>query len=121
MNVLELRSLSSSDVEVGVWQPGEDGRVCFPLELEVGERGVKGADLFQVVIATPEGLRRLPASASCVLSDRALIVFDRFDWGLVRKELNDILIACAASTWSESVLRLQRYFSWEYEDYTQSE
>jgi hypothetical protein len=121
MTVLELRSLSSSDVEVGVWQPGEDGRVCFPLELEIGERGVNGADLFEVIIATPEGLRRLPTSINGVLSDRAAIVFDKFDWAGMRKVLSEILGACSAETWSESLLRLQRYFRWEYEDYKESE
>jgi hypothetical protein len=121
MNVLELRSLSSSDVEVGVWRPDDEKGVCFPLELEVGERGVDGADLFQVIVATPEGLRRLPASSNGVLADRGLIVLDRFDWQLLRKVLNDILVACAAETWNESVLRLQRYFFWEYEDYRDDE
>jgi hypothetical protein len=114
---VEIKSLSSPDVEVDDWRPTSTEEVCFLLELEVGERGVDKRDLFQVMVATPEGLRKLTPSDGSVISDRALLVLSEFSWPLLHATLRRILDRCASRDWSETVLRLQRYFEWEYEDY----
>jgi hypothetical protein len=113
---LTIKSLSSPDVSIDSWQP-ESTAVCFLLELEIAEEGDERADLFQVVVATPEGLRRLPADANAVLSDRGALILAEFSWPRLHATLHRILRECGAEDWSAAVLRLQRYFLWEYEDY----
>ena len=50
--------------------------------------------------------------------DVGLVVVLEFDWNVIRRRLEQIVESCAAPTWSQSVLQLQRFFRWEYEDYT---
>lgn len=118
MTRLEIRSLHSPDVEVDAWEPADDREVHFLLELEIGEVGDERADLFQVVVASPEGLRARKAHGG-VLSDRATLVLSRFSWTTVHGALARIIKSCEADDWAEAVQRLQRYFAWEYEDYVQ--
>jgi hypothetical protein len=87
------------------------------LEVEIGEQGDDRADLFQVVVGTPEGLRNLQPSSCKVLTDRATLILSEFTWPDLHKALREIVIRCTSNNWNESVLRLQRYFRWEYEDY----
>ena len=61
------------------------------------------------VTSSGEGLNRL--------RERATLVLSEYSGALVKRTCTAIVERCAASTWEESVLRLQRYFAWEYEDY----
>jgi hypothetical protein len=115
---LWIRSITSPNVEFDVWSPNSLEDAYFPVEVEIGEVGVEGADLFGLMVATPEGLRRYAKKE--VISERGLLVLSEFSWEIVHKALDRILRECAGDTWNESVLRLQRYFRWEYEDYVQS-
>lgn len=117
MTKLQIKSRHSPDVQLDVWEPDDLADVYFLLELEIGEEGKEGADLFQVVIATPEGLRRRGAARNGVIEKRATLVISELSWKTVHRAVADIVAACTAPTWNESVLKLQRYFRWEYEDY----
>src|SRR5689334_21867657 len=100
MTKLELRDISSPDVEPDKWEP-ERNSVFILVELEVGALGEPGADTFSVLIATPEGLAaRAPASdGDGTLSKRAMIVVKHFAWKALRKTLLEILRQCAGETW----------------------
>lgn len=114
---LEVRSWSSPDVELGSHTEVMREAAYFLVELEIGEAGVDGADVFYVVVTTPEALRVKATEGDPVLRDRATLVVSDFDWPRIRATLERIVETCAAKDWRESVLRLQRYFKWEYEDY----
>ncbi len=75
----------------------------------------KGSNYFYVKVATPEALRK--RSKNFLISDNRVIVIDYFDYYLLRKVIENILKKCTRENWDESCLVLQRYFSWEYEDY----
>lgn len=74
------------------------------------------ANVFQVVFATPEGLRKHSRGGG-VLCTRATLVISELSWPLVHATVADVLRKCEARTWDEAVTKLQRYFEWEYEDY----
>jgi len=114
---LEVRSFTSPDVELYSWKPITNAEVLFLVEMEIGEVGIDGADLFQVVIATPEALRKRAGSGRLVISDRSTIVISNFDWNHIRGALEALVHNCESESWVTSTLRLQRYFEWEYEDY----
>ena len=114
---LEVQNFYSPDVEIHSWEPESLEEVRFLLEMEVGEVGKEGKDLFQVLIATPEGLRS--AAVDPVIAERATILVSEYSWVQVRRTIEQILKRCEGPTWVESVLRLQRYFRWEYEDYVE--
>ncbi len=104
------------DAEIGV-APNDPSDVRFPLELEIGVRGDERRDIFQVYIATPAGLLRTPPVDQKVIRNRATIVLSEFSWPLLRRTLEKILNDCRDETWDRSLLKLQRYFEWEYEDF----
>jgi hypothetical protein len=123
---LRIRNIVSPNVDFDVWRPDSLEDVYFPLEMEIGPVGKDMADVFGVIVATPEGLRRFAKRGIIsergllkeVISERGLLVLSEFSWEVVHKTLDRILEAGAGETWNESVLRLQRYLRWEYEDYT---
>lgn len=118
MTRLEIKSLHSSDVELFAWLP-DSNSVWFPLQLEIGEAGDARSDVFDMMVATPEGmLEKATPDARGVLSKRGLLVLRTFSWDTLRHTLDSIVRDCQAETWETSVLRLQRYFYWEYEDYS---
>lgn len=114
---LEVRFWSSPDVELEEPTPVSREAAHFLVELGIGEAGVEGTDVFYVVVTTPEALRTKATEGENVLRDRATLVVSDFDWPRIRRTLETIVESCAAKDWRESVLRLQRYFKWEYEDY----
>jgi hypothetical protein len=113
---LEVKRLSSPDVEVDRWEPKAKDDVYFVLELEIGIVGDRRADLFHVIVATPEGLRRFATTE--VISERSTLVLADFSWPLTHKTIKNIVQRCESPGWAESLVKLQRYFHWEYEDYS---
>jgi Immunity protein 8 len=117
MMVLEIRSMTSPDVRPYAWSPEARNDVYFVIELEIGRRGDPRADLFQVLVATPEGLRARGTGDDVIVDRNALVLSEFVSWPRLRDCLQRIVDSCAREEWRESVARLQRYFQWEYEDY----
>lgn len=114
---LEIRAKSLSGdtgvVSFNERHPNEE--VFYLLALSIGMAHEKGADLFYVTIATPEGLKALAPPTPTVMSTRAMIVVSEFDWRTIEDCIKDILKKCTAPTWSEAAEHLQRYFAWEFD------
>jgi len=124
LETVDLRSLDLGDS--GSWRPAAPEDVYLMFELEIGEAGVSGAHVFQLLIATPEGLgahhrgRALQAFES--MSERggglridAMLVLDRYDWPSLRESLRERVAGCQRATWAESLECLRTKFFWEYE------
>jgi hypothetical protein len=116
MTKLELRNISSPDATPDEWIPTKN-RAFVLLQLDIGIVGEAACDTFDVIVATPEGLTGTREDSVGALAQRVTIVIRHFTWEAVRGILNDIIRRCESDTWPESVLRLQRYLRWEYEDY----
>jgi hypothetical protein len=114
---LEIRSIGSPDIELYSWEPTTNADVIFLVEMEIGEAGVVGADLFQVVVATPEALRANSKTTTNIIRERSTLVVSNYDWQETQKTIESIVRKCEAENWIISTLNLQRYFKWEYEDY----
>ncbi|KLN56938.1 Imm8 family immunity protein [Variovorax paradoxus] len=125
---LEIRSLQGVDIDdLRTWHPASPADVYEMLELEIGEAGVPGAHIFQLLLATPEGLgahhkgemlkffSAMQERAKTFVTD-ALVVVDHYDWNEVRETLVRRVASCERSTWNESLECLRRKFFWEYED-----
>ena len=117
MITLEVKHMVSPDVEIDDSEVEAEDSVCFLLELEIGEVGDPRRDVFQVMVATPEGLRRYATAE--IITNRSTIVFANFSWSGLRHEIRRTVNACSAASWPESMMKLQRFFRWEYEDYVQ--
>ena len=114
---LEVRSISSPDVEFYAWEPLNNSDVFFLVEIAIGEAGVKGSDVFQIVVATPEGLRARSRVGEFTIRERCTLIVSNYNWAEIKKSLETIVRKCEGENWSTSTLNLQRFFNWEYEDY----
>jgi hypothetical protein len=119
--ILEVHHLRSSDVNDLVnWKPKSLDEVFYPLDMDIGQFGATGSNIFYVLIATPEALRRQAEEyrrANRVFPDRNLLVFPDYSWDFVVSRVDRIVKLCTRESWNESVTCLNRYFAWEYEDY----
>jgi hypothetical protein len=114
---MEIRSIASPDVDFYTWEPTTNAEVFFLVEMEIGEAGVDGADLFQVVVSTPEALRAKSKLGANTIRERSTLIVSNYDWHEINVSLETIVRKCESGTWPASVIQLQRYFRWEYEDY----
>jgi len=124
LEVLDLRSLDINNLPA--WRPASPADVYLTIELEIGEAGVPGAHVFQLLVATPEGVqahhqdKALQAFTSMrqrgkTFDTDALVVVDPYDWNSVHDMLLKRVASCERSTWTESLGCLRTRFFWEYE------
>ena len=113
---LQLRSVSSSEVDLKGWNPKSLEEIFISLDLEIGPADDDGINLFYVTLATPEALRKYRSGP--ILVEHRTIVIERYNYEDVLKGLNDIVRKCERNTWDECCAVLQRFFQWEYEDYS---
>ena len=115
----ELKTLHCPDLDdVSRWTPDGDD-VCLWLELSIGLPDQEAADIFQVCVATPSGLKStFGRSITPRGSAKARpIVLQSYSWAALQKEIRDRLDACAGDDWLEVQENLRRQFDWEYEGY----
>ena len=117
MSTPTIRSCTSPDADLWSWVPDSAADVYLLVELEIGERGVDGADIFSLLIATPEALRARAADGTSVLLGRGSLVVAQFDWPDIWEKIQALVASCAAETWGETCWKLQRHFCWEYESF----
>jgi hypothetical protein len=116
-----LQGFFSSDVEnLNGFRPSSLADIYFPLELSIGVKGEKAADLFQILVTSPEALRKRAKTNIYGPGRHCLIVFE-YDWPAIKAYLEELVLKCAADTWEEVTQKLSRYFHWEYEDYVREE
>jgi hypothetical protein len=113
---LEVIGFISSDVpNLGTWQPENPSDVYFPLDIEIGEKGKPGGNFFEVIIATPEGIRAFGERYGR-LPDRNVMIVLEYRWAAIYERITGIVASCRRESWPRSIECLQRYFHWEYED-----
>lgn len=116
-SALKLMGISSTDViHLRDWIPADRDEVYVTLFIEIGAEGRPRGNFFQVVLATPEGLRR-HAEEHGEIPDRNILICLDYDWTEVEERVARIVASCARDSWGESVACLQRYFEWEFEDW----
>ena len=114
---LEIRNFYSADISnLPNWKPDDENEVFFHLEFEIAELGKKGANVFQVVVATPQGLSWFAQTFDAELPERAVLLLEQYSWDLLLDKLSSIVQTCTKDSWQDSIDQLRLYFMWEYED-----
>ncbi len=116
MIIPELKDCYSTDRdEIWKWNPQTNADIKVDLSLDIGSIGEKGADLFQVVIISPEAMTLRWENDQCYWG-RHYIIVKEWNWNRIYKFINDKVVSCSAPTWEEVAGKLSRHFAWEYED-----
>ena len=113
----EIKDYHSADVEnVWLWKPNDADDVFFNLEITIGSKDSDSGDIFEVMVATPEGVKRHAGKISTIISSKLIIVVDNYRWDSVFHYCEKLVADCYSETWEGVVYKLSRFFTWEYED-----
>lgn len=109
----EVRWLEANDLpDWPNWSPSGSADECQCFTVAIGRPGGRGADNFQVVVATPLGLRERRRKGKFVG-----LVVERFEPELVERAIRDFVAGSQAVTWDGVVDLLRARMLWEYEGY----
>jgi len=113
----ELKRLHSPDVEnLESYVPNQINNFGFLLQVMAGPKNAPGEESFDVVVCTPDWLKRQYKSSDVVVGRHYLIVFE-YDYGRLRRFLQEYCEQCFGETWPEVANKLNRLGKWEFEDY----
>ncbi|TNH21256.1 Imm8 family immunity protein [Testudinibacter sp. TR-2022] len=81
--------------------------------LSIGEKGKEGADFFNVDIFNTGWVRE----KKMVFGGNSFIFDDFDDFDDIEKYIKEFIGSIYGDSWSDVLIKLRRYFLWEYEDY----
>lgn len=108
----KLRRLHSPDLQEPVL-PVDPSHCIVLIQAMVGPDNGPGEESFDFCVVTPSHLQGHKGPRW----GRGLLIVELFDWGIVRKAVEDRLAVVAASTWEEIGSELNRELVWEFDNY----
>lgn len=99
----ELRHIASPDLEPPAL-PDNPGDCSVQFRALIGPRGGEGAEPFSFTVVTAAHLARTLGHTW----GRGYLIVDAFDWNIVVRAVAQLLAQCAAPTWGEATLLLDR-------------
>ena len=99
----ELRHIASGDLEPPAL-PENPGDCSVQFRALIGPRGVEGVEPFSFTVVTAAHLARTLGHTW----GRGYLIVDTFDWNIVVRAVAQLLAQCAAPSWEEAVLLLDR-------------
>lgn len=107
----DVRTIEADDIaEWPEWLPVDAACEYRWFTVTIGPSGDPGADLFQVAVATPLGLKDRRTKGKFVG-----LVVDRFEPSIVESAIRDFVAQSQALTWQGIVELLRVKMRWEYE------
>lgn len=116
MSKLILKGIDFGAENLDVYIPQTPNNFCVWLTLAIGSIDVEGTNLFQVGVCTVTWLEH-QLSGKDAYPMRHMILVERFDVEVIKKEIHKIMLDAERPTWEQSVSVLSRHFAWEFEDY----
>lgn len=113
----ELKRLHSPDIgDLKAYSPEEPDNFGFLLQAMIGPEGQDGEESFDIVVCTPEWLKRNHPATKVVLGRHHLIVF-RYDYRSLASYIAAFAGRCTGESWQEVACQLGRLGRWEFDDY----
>jgi len=117
----ELKRLHSPDVyDLKGYLPEEPDSFGFLLQAMVGPQGMEGEESFDILVCTPEWLKRNHDPSDIVVGRHYLFVF-RYEYESLVEFISAFVRQCVGDSWKEVAQKLCRLGKWEFEDYRESE
>jgi hypothetical protein len=111
----EMRSLEMEEPLEKYWP---DDPVDFGtwVRLMIGLENTAAAESFDVLVCTPDWIKRQQQEERVVWGRHMLIVFE-YDFALIKAEFTRYIDNCAGDNWTEIAKKLSQIGAWEFEDY----
>src|SRR3954463_13761426 len=112
---LEIRNIYVN-VPVNDQMPEDLTDFHLAINVEIGEQGQEGSELFHFVAASPQGLLNEVAMGEFKFL-RGYILMSKFEWSVVRRSIQNLINhASSRKTWNEVVSFFNRYGVYDSED-----
>ncbi|MEJ8827505.1 immunity 8 family protein [Variovorax humicola] len=112
----ELKGLLCSNFDMRTYVPEVSDSFGFWAELEIGEHGKNGADLFQVFICTPKWLER-EVHEFGPICEHAKIIVDSYSYGDLESFIRRTISSIEGHDWGAVASKLRLLALWEFDDY----
>jgi hypothetical protein len=113
----QLRRLHSPDVQdLKTFSPLPVDAFGFLLQIMVGPEEQQGEDSFDVVVCTPDWLKRNFKTSDIILGQGRILVFE-YNYERLRSFIERYCEKCVADTWQDIATKLSRIGRWEFEGY----
>lgn len=123
MKTLELKTITSMEVDLQTFQPDHSGYV-LSIEVEIGFERELGADLFRFNIADSKGfINHLLGNDTDYLNNKVffisgydLIIIENYTFKTLVENITKILVTIDLNgSWNFIANQLNDYFTWEYQ------
>jgi hypothetical protein len=113
----EIKDFFGSEINesLELYQPNIPDNFGFLIDLEIGIVGQEGADLFYVMLCTPQWLIENMKQEEIVLGLHYMIVFE-YNFEKIHKKLIE-LFCIEGKDWDEITNKLSYIGHYEYQDY----
>ncbi len=106
----EVKAIHANDIATWpVWEAVHPSNELQWFTVQIGPVGTSSADLFQVVVATPQGLKERRRDTPFVG-----IVVSTFVPAVIEQAICDTVAKVEADAWQDIVAQLQLTMRWEY-------
>jgi hypothetical protein len=110
-NLIQRDSLS----DLADFSPKVADNFSVEIELCIGSDSSEYSNIFWLRICTAEWLGEEVIKNGKPLLARGILVVENFSFDSVHSRVCEIVHSIDADNWDELVLKLSRYFSWEFE------
>lgn len=111
-----IKKISFGADDLKTFVPALPHNFCLWLTLSIGPEDIEGDNLFQIAVCTLDWLaHQLSRDSTYIL--RHMMLVNSFDFELISKKLNEIVLNSQRTNWEDTTQILCRYFAWEFEDY----
>ena len=106
----EIRDYGCEAVpNIFIWKPNEGDSVCYNLDVRIGSTCSENAELFQVMIVSPEYIRD-PDSREVLEKWGKYLVVPNYSWDACESLLNHLVEKISGASWEEVKQSLAQYF-----------
>lgn len=114
---VEIKNITSPDIlNFEYYNPEDKKSFSFLLELEIGELGKDGADLFTIEVCTPKWLIENYQTKDIIFGQNKIIVFE-YDIKNIIDVIEKYLDSLYGDTWKDIVNQISKIAKWEFEGY----
>lgn len=108
----EVKGFFSPDLEYGR-EPDEPDNFFLHVEVDIGTKGGKAADIFSLNVVTPKAL----LNHSGYQWGRGWLLLEYFSWSQVESAVDELCAEVSGVSWEQIALELNKWLRWEYDNY----
>lgn len=116
----EIKSWYSTEIDVTTYQSQGPSNDAVWVRILCGPVGQPGEESFDILVCTPDSLKRKLEESGSPLIGRHTLLQERLDLSVAYDFIDfidDFVDSCDGKDWTEIAEKISRLGKWEFEDY----